>query len=149
MTNHTEYIVVSTARRPVPTGTCTNPKNHARGDRPAPASRCFTQMSVDPLDRGFHLAGRATRAIATGDHAVRGPGHPDTAGDRGQLAVIVSEVGRHNEAELELRRTAENFAAALGPEHVEVASARTALYRMGRLYEADAYHEGLAMRVRS
>jgi hypothetical protein len=30
-----------------------------------------------------------------------------------------------------------------------VAIARTALYRMGRLYEADAYHEGLAMRVRS
>ena len=80
--------------------------------------------------------------------------HPDTAGDRGQLAAILSELGRHDEAERELRRTADDFAAALGPDHVEVAIARTALgaalHRAGRLDEADdAYREGLAMRERS
>jgi tetratricopeptide (TPR) repeat protein len=83
-----------------------------------------------------------------------GPAHPDTASDRGQLAAILSELGRHDEAERELRRTAEDFAAALGPDHVEVAIARTALgaalHRAGRLDEADAaYREGLAMRERS
>ena len=83
-----------------------------------------------------------------------GPGHPDTAGDRGQWAAILSELGRHDEAERELRRTAADFAAALGPDHVEVAIAHTALgaalHRQGRVDEADAeYREGLAMRERS
>lgn len=83
-----------------------------------------------------------------------GPAHPDTAGDRGQLAAILSELGRHEEAERELRRTAEDFAAAYGPDHVEVAIAHTALgaalHRVGRLDEADdAYRTGLAARERT
>jgi hypothetical protein len=83
-----------------------------------------------------------------------GPAHPDTAGDRGQLAAILSELGRHDEAERELRRTAADFAAAYGPDHVEVAIAATALgaalHRVGRLDEADAeYRTGLAGRERT
>jgi tetratricopeptide (TPR) repeat protein len=86
--------------------------------------------------------------------ACKGAEHPDAASDRGQLAAILSELGRHDEAERELRRTADDFAAALGPDHLEVAIARTALgaalHRAGRLDEADAaYREGLAMRERS
>jgi tetratricopeptide (TPR) repeat protein len=102
----------------------------------------------------LETAERETRRALELHSACKGPGHPDTAGDRGQLAAILSELGRHGEAERELRRTAEDFAAALGPDHVEVAIARTALgaalHRVGRLDEADAaYREGLAMRERS
>ena len=83
-----------------------------------------------------------------------GPAHPDTAGDRGQLAGILSELGRHEEAERELRRTIEDFAARYGPDHVEVAIAQTALgaalHRVGRLDEADAaYRAGLTGRERT
>ena len=54
--------------------------------------------------------------------ASSGAAHPDTAADRGQLAAILSELGRNDEAERELRRAADDFAATLGPDHVEVAS---------------------------
>ena len=99
-------------------------------------------------------AERDTRRALDLHTETSGAAHPDTAGDRGQLAAILSELGRHDEAERELRRTATDFAAALGPGHVEVAIARTAigaaLHRMGRLDEADeAYRDGLAMRERS
>lgn len=99
-------------------------------------------------------AERETRRALDLHTETRGAAHPDTAGDRGQLAAILSEFGRHEEAERELRRTEADFAAALGPDHVEVAIARTALgaalHRVGRLDEADAaYREGLAMRERS
>lgn len=99
-------------------------------------------------------AERETRRALELHTESHGPAHPDTAGDRGQLAAILSELGRHEEAERELRRTAEDFAAAYGPDHVEVAIAHTALgaalHRVGRLDEADAaYREGLAGRERT
>jgi len=95
-------------------------------------------------------AERETRRALELHAASHGPVHPDTAGDRGQLAAILSELGRHAEAERELRRTADDFAAACGPDHVEVAIAHTALgaalHRVGRLDEADAaYRAGLAV----
>jgi tetratricopeptide (TPR) repeat protein len=99
-------------------------------------------------------AERETRRALELHTASHGPAHPDTAGDRGQLAAILSELGRHEEAERELRRTADDFAAAYGPDHVEVAIAQTALgaalHRAGRLDEADAaYRQGLAGRERT
>jgi tetratricopeptide (TPR) repeat protein len=102
----------------------------------------------------LETAERETRRALDLHTECEGPAHPNTAGDRGQLAAILSELGRHEEAERELRRTATDFATAFGADHVEVAIARTALgaalHRMGRLDEADAaYREGLAMRERS
>jgi len=99
-------------------------------------------------------AERETRRALELHTASHGASHPDTAGDRGQLAAILSELGRHEEAERELRRTADDFGAAYGPDHVEVAIARTALgaalHRVGRLDEADAeYRAGLAARERT
>lgn len=98
-------------------------------------------------------AARETRRALELHAAAVGDAHPDTAADRGQLAAILSELGRHEEAERELRRTARDMAAAHGPDHVEVGIAHTALgaalHRAGRLAEADvAYREGLAVRER-
>ena len=102
----------------------------------------------------LETAERETRTALELHTASQGAAHPDTAADRGQLAAILSELGRHEEAERELRRTADDFAAAYGPEHVEVAIAHTALgaalHRVGRLDEADAaYRQGLAGRERT
>jgi tetratricopeptide (TPR) repeat protein len=99
-------------------------------------------------------AERETRAALDMHAESHGPAHPDTASDRGQLAAILSELGRHAEAERELRRTAEDFAACYGPDHVEVAIAHTALgaalHRVDRLDEAEAaYRAGLAGRERT
>lgn len=99
-------------------------------------------------------AERETRRALELHTESHGPAHPDTAADRGQLAAILSELGRHDEAERELRRTADDFAATYGPDHVEVAIAHTALgaalHRVGRLDEADAqYRTGLAGRERT
>ena len=99
-------------------------------------------------------AERETRRALELHTASHGATHPDTAADRGQLAAILSELGRHDEAERELRRTADDFAAAYGPDHVEVAIAHTALgaalHRAGRLDEADAaYRQGLTARERT
>ena len=102
----------------------------------------------------LETAERETRRALEMRTESHGPGHPDTAGDRGQLGGILSELGRHEEAERELRRTAEDFAAAFGPDHFEVAIAHTslgaALHRSGRLDEADAaYRTGLSARERT
>ena len=99
-------------------------------------------------------AERETRRALELHTESHGAAHPDTAGDRGQLAAILSELGRHDEAERELRRTAEDFTDRYGPDHVEVAIVRTALgaalHRTGRLDEADAeYRAGLAARERT
>ncbi|CAA9533724.1 MAG: hypothetical protein AVDCRST_MAG67-4531 [uncultured Solirubrobacteraceae bacterium] len=98
-------------------------------------------------------AARETRRALDLHAAALGDSHPDTAADRGQLAAILSELGRHEEAERELRRTTRDMAAAHGADHIEVGIAHTALgtalHRVGRLDEADvAYREGLAVRER-
>ncbi|MGI8683374.1 MAG: tetratricopeptide repeat protein, partial [Mycobacteriales bacterium] len=50
-------------------------------------------------------AERETRRALQLHTATDGPAHPDTAADRGQLGGILSELGRHEEADRELRRT--------------------------------------------
>src|SRR5947208_1241474 len=47
-------------------------------------------------------AERETRRALELHTSSSGAGHPDTAADRGQLAAILSELGRHDEAEREL-----------------------------------------------
>jgi hypothetical protein len=81
-------------------------------------------------------------------------GRVGASSDRGSSGSILSELGRHDEAIAMLRQAAEEFAALLGPDHVEVAIAQTtlgaALHRAGRLDEAaEAYATGLAARERA
>ena len=52
----------------------------------------------------LQTAERETRLALELHTAAGGAAHPDTAADRGQLGAILSELGRHEEAERELRR---------------------------------------------
>ncbi|WP_066682243.1 tetratricopeptide repeat protein [Sphingomonas sp. CCH9-E2] len=56
-----------------------------------------------------------------------GPGHPDTLNARAQLASVLSALGRHGEAETELREIVARGAATWGPENVNFADSLIAL----------------------
>lgn len=104
---------------------------HSRGDLPAAEVR-----TREALELHSQLAG------------------PDSAGacaDRGQLASIVSGLGRHEEALRLITETVAGFTARYGPDHIEVGIARctlgAVLDRAGRGEDAEAaYREGLAVR---
>lgn len=56
-----------------------------------------------------------------------GPGHPDTLNARAQLASVLSALGRHGEAETELREIVARGAATWGPDNVNFADSLIAL----------------------
>lgn len=92
-----------------------------------------------------------TRAALELHVALTGAVSPGACADRGQLASIVSGLGRHGEAIDLLAETIAGFTTLYGPDHLEVGIARctlgAALDRVGRLSEAEAaYRAGLAIR---
>ncbi len=101
--------------------------------------------------RDLPAAERHTREALDLHTALDGPVSPNACADRGQLASIVSGLGRHDEALELIAETIDGFVELYGPEHVEVGIARctfgAALDRAGRLDEAEAaYRAGLVIR---
>lgn len=101
--------------------------------------------------RDLPTAERHTRAALHLHAELFGPRSEPACADRGQLASIVSGLGRHDEAVALIAETMEGFIALYGPDHVEVGIARctlgAALHRAGRPDEAiEQYRAGLAIR---
>ncbi|GAA1747066.1 FxSxx-COOH system tetratricopeptide repeat protein [Nonomuraea bangladeshensis] len=103
----------------------------------------FRQAVVHEYEQGNY---QRALTLVTHDYAINqaslGEEHPDTLTSRGNLATVLRDLGRLEEAEAEARAVWQVQVRVLGEEHPDTLASRNnlalALQRLGRLGEAEA-----------
>lgn len=84
------------------------------------------------------------RAVLAARLHVMGPEHPNALSSHADLALVLREMGRLQEAEAQHRIALDTRIRLLGPEHPDTLSSRSSfaglLRRLGRLEEAEQEH---------
>ena len=118
-------------------------RHHPVTADPHPDSWLFREAADHEYAEGnYHRAHTLASHVLALDRAALGEEHPDTLASRGNLAIVLWQLGRLEEAEAELRAVLEICRRVLGEEHPHTLGSRnnlaTVLRDLGRQEEAAA-----------